>query len=158
MFKGLNYLGYKLSQQEVLEIPKNNELELSFERFLKNAHTNYQLIGKENNISISQCAILEILKNNGSKKVTELAERMDITPSAITSLTEKLINSEFIVRERCDDDRRIVRLVITKLGRDFSTKIVAQRNKMIQNLHSGLSVEEVDFLIKIYQKLALNKM
>lgn len=137
---------------------KKNELEYGFEGFLKKAHTHYQHIGKENNISISQCAILEILKNNGSKKVTDLADKMDITPSAITSLAEKLINSGFIVRERCNEDRRIVRLIITSKGKSFSDNIVSQRSEMIQKLHSDLSVEELNFLIHIYQKMASSKM
>ncbi|WP_394555283.1 MarR family transcriptional regulator (plasmid) [Priestia aryabhattai] len=140
------------------DISRESRLARNFEKFLKNAHTKYQLIGKENNISISQCVILEILNDSGPNKVTELADKMDITPSAITSLTEKLINSGFIVRERCDEDRRIVRLVITSLGKSFLTKIVSRRNKMIRSLHSNLSVEETDMLIKIYQKLASNKM
>jgi DNA-binding MarR family transcriptional regulator len=45
-----------------------------------------------------------------------LAERMRVTPSTITGLTDRLVRQDFIRRDEDSKDRRLVRLHITENG------------------------------------------
>ncbi|MGF7535322.1 MarR family transcriptional regulator [Bacillus mexicanus] len=129
------------------------ELEHNFERFLKKSLVTFRNVAFENNISESQFVILCILNEHGPKKISELAEYMQLTLSAITSLSEKLIGSGYIIRKRSQNDRRIVRLVLTDEGKSFSNELLSQRTKMVQKLHDSLTPIERKSLNSIYKKL-----
>jgi DNA-binding MarR family transcriptional regulator len=131
----------------------DNELTKSFEQFFKKALSDFSQLGKKHNISTSQTIILQILNKQGPQKISELAQKMDITSSAITSLSETLIKSGFVTRERCEDDRRIVRLILTSEGKEISNTLLEQRSEMIINLHKKLTPQEVHILNELYKKM-----
>lgn len=129
------------------------ELEHNFERFLKKSLVTFRNVAIENNISESQFVILCILNQYGPKKMSELAEYMQLTLSAITSLSEKLMGSGYISRKRSQNDRRIVRLVLTDNGKSFSDELISQKTKLVQKLHERLTPKERESLNNIYKKM-----
>ena len=84
----------------------------------------------------------------------EVAGFLGITPPSATSLMNNLAKSELIYREADKDDRRIVRIIISKKGEKFleaHKSVMAE--KMRTNL-SRLSVEEQKQLEKILEKIS----
>jgi DNA-binding MarR family transcriptional regulator len=80
-------------------------------------------------ISPQQYNILRILRGAGQKiKVREVKSRMvDRSPNA-TRLMDKLCDKKLMVRERCEDDRRVVFVEISAKGLDLLNKIDSIRS------------------------------
>lgn len=134
---------------------QNAELEKIFTSFMKNAIPEWSKT-TSNAISTSQYIVLTILVEEGSKKVTDLAKELNITLSAVTSLSDKLIDMGLAKRERNKTDRRVVELYVTESGKTLVKKINKKRSEKIEMFHSNLSEEEVSLLIKLYQKMLSN--
>ncbi|MFZ5351674.1 MAG: MarR family winged helix-turn-helix transcriptional regulator [Bacillota bacterium] len=97
---------------------------------------------------------LRYLRSEGRCTVTDIANHMGITLSAITSLSNKLCDLNLASRVRSDDDRRIVYLEITGKGKD--TLRVADDNvrKLFEKYFSSLAEEEVFTFFSVIQKIS----
>jgi DNA-binding MarR family transcriptional regulator len=134
---------------------KENELSDIFFQFTRKMISDWNN-QSDGQISVSQSIILGLLEQKGSKKMTEIAEYMDITLSAVTSLSDKLIKGEYVKKVRDKEDKRISYLVITENGKILINEIRTSRKKYIENLMDGVSDEEKLALIVIYQKMITN--
>ncbi len=110
----------------------------------------------DKHVSGSQAMILWMLEYKGPQKSSVLAERLCITPGAITSLSDKLIKSGYAIRERDKDDRRVVHLKITEKGRDILSYYRLEIKQAIEHLFTGLPEEDIEHLIRIYRKVLEN--
>ncbi len=79
---------------------------------------------KPHNISEQQYNILRILRGSGKEiMVTEVKERMIQKSPNATRLMDKLCEKKLIERSRCENDRRVVFVKISKKGLDLVEKI-----------------------------------
>lgn len=101
-------------------------------------------------ISASQSLIMNILDKSGPKKVSELAEELEITLPSITTLADKLVALNYIERKKSDKDRRLVYLHITEEGRRVVEELSDERRKQLQKYYEALSEEDIRTLIRIY--------
>lgn len=108
-------------------------------------------------MSSSQYLILEILRNEGRKSSSELAQFFKITMPAVTNLSKKLVNGGYIERIHSESDRRILLLQITQKGLDFLNVIDKTEKNIIKTLWGDLSSEEVMQLNSIFQKVLSGK-
>ncbi|GIQ62673.1 hypothetical protein PACILC2_12410 [Paenibacillus cisolokensis] len=69
------------------------------------------------NLNFTQTKMLSLLDANGPMKASRLAEELCMTSGALTGIADKLIASDHIVRERDENDRRVVYVRITEKGR-----------------------------------------
>lgn len=107
-------------------------------------------------VSGSQAMILWRLEALGSQNVSTLAESLRITPGAVTGLSDKLISSGYAIRTRDDIDRRIVYLEITDEGREVLKQFRVEIKSVVEHFFSGLPVEDINHLIRIYQHVLKN--
>lgn len=110
----------------------------------------------EQGISGPQATILEILETTGPQKVSELAEVLDVTLGAITFLCDKLIAGGYAERQRSEDDRRIVFIKITEKGLKVLPFLKQQRNILVKEFFNGLSDQDIDHLIYVFNKVLNN--
>ncbi len=109
---------------------------------------------KELNLTGPQFYILYLLSLNNGTKSTELAEQLEVKPSAITVMIDRLIKNEYVMRERDEKDRRIVKLDLTSKGEEVLGKAKNLRKEIFQRYLSYLDEGEVEKLVEIYEKLA----
>ncbi|MFM1653322.1 MarR family winged helix-turn-helix transcriptional regulator [Brevibacillus sp. B_LB10_24] len=110
----------------------------------------------DSDLSGSQVYILEILDEEGAKKGTELAERLEISLPAITNLANKLVKKGYIVRQVPESDRRVTLLQITPLGSQVLERINQKYLALTNTLWAGFSAEELDDLLKYYRRMVDN--
>ncbi len=94
--------------------------------WLKNLHSDAL---KKYEITTQQYNILRILR--GAKDwmaMNDVKSRMIEKSPNTTRLADKLIKSEYIERRRCDEDRRVVFVQITKKGLAFLKKMDADKS------------------------------
>jgi DNA-binding MarR family transcriptional regulator len=108
-------------------------------------------------LTSSQAHILELLENGGSQKVSDIAEALDITLSAVTGLADRLLTAGYIKRDRSELDRRIVLLKVTELGSKALIDVLNQRRAILRKYYGGLREEDIQHLVRIYRLILQNE-
>jgi MarR family transcriptional regulator, organic hydroperoxide resistance regulator len=108
-----------------------------------------ELITKRGALSQNQIMLMFQLQLTGSLNITDIAERLVITPGAASFMCDKLEDLQYIERIRTKEDRRVVNIVLTEQGKQhnlslFETFEVADLGKismtlqMIDDLMGGI--------------------
>ena len=67
-------------------------------------------------LTAAQFRVLQIVAEEGHSTATEISHRMRITQATVTSLVDKLVRQDMVVRERSQTDRRQTNIVVTDKG------------------------------------------
>ncbi|MFZ5646839.1 MAG: MarR family transcriptional regulator [Bacillota bacterium] len=89
----------------------------------------------------------------GPATVSEMAEYMDVSLSAITSMADRLVKMGYITRKRSEEDRRLVWLELTGPGRVILEKTITKRREIVNGLLGRLAEEDLEALYTIYSKV-----
>jgi len=97
------------------------------------------------NLSWQQFNLMRILKGQNGKAVSlkVLAERMLDPQSNASRLVDKLVEKGLIERHTCPNDRRQVRLHISKKGAIILDKASSEMSKVSQSLGGDLTEQEM---------------
>lgn len=68
-------------------------------------------------LTTPQFRVLQIVDNRGQCTATAISQQMRITQATVTSIVDKLVRQNMVVRERSHTDRRQTNIVITEKGR-----------------------------------------
>lgn len=107
----------------------------------------------EGHVSATQFLVLRLLAHSGPAKVSQIAGKMQITPSAVTLLADGLTEKGLIGRERDQTDRRVVYINITEKGLELIRELENARRKAAESLMSRLSDLELSSIVAILDKL-----
>jgi DNA-binding MarR family transcriptional regulator len=118
-------------------------------------------IGKRFGLTVAQGAILRNLALWGPSSSADLSRRLYVTPANITGIVDRLEKKGLVVRNRQQDDRRVILLTLTEQGEELGRLLpdpIEQRlisgladmdSKRIRNLSTAVSqvvnlIEESD--------------
>jgi DNA-binding MarR family transcriptional regulator len=93
-------------------------------------------------LTATQAGALFCIRSEGIT-VSELADQLDLAQSAASGLAQRLESADLVTRSPNPEDRRSVRLVLTKFGRkrrDDAIKIAHAGNEA---LRAGFSASEI---------------
>lgn len=99
-----------------------------------------------------QHVLLTLIIRNMSVTPTELAEKLDITKSAVSQMLKKLEEEGFIVRKQHPKDKRAVILELGKKGLIYRAEVRLFNKKMVEKYYSKLSPEELLQMLHSFQK------
>ena len=108
------------------------------------------------NLSTKELHILEAVKLGQTcekNTMTDLAGKVGTTVGALTTAVSALVRKEYLVRERPENDRRIVRVHLTPQGEMAEKHHRIYHEKMIESVAQTLNEESLDNLIDTLQKL-----
>ncbi|MHA6197043.1 MarR family winged helix-turn-helix transcriptional regulator [Pseudomonas wadenswilerensis] len=94
-------------------------------------------------ISVVQAgALFALLKQDGALS-TEVASQLDIAPSAMTGLADRMVRAGLLERRVDEQDKRINRLWLTDHGREVAALAQGELAPLNQTLGEGFSSEEM---------------
>lgn len=94
-------------------------------------------------ISVVQAgALFALLRQDGALS-SELASQLDIAPSAMTGLADRMVRGGLLERRSDEHDRRINRLWLTALGREVARTAQAELAPLNHSLTEGFSDDEM---------------
>jgi len=111
------------------------QLRLVFHTF--KAH--FRQVERDARVSGAQLWALSVVNERPGIRLGELAAALDIRQSTASNLTKPLIEGGFITATRQDNDRRIVELRLTQLGRTVVRKAPPPQNGVLPNALGKLS-------------------
>lgn len=96
-----------------------------------------------------QDSVLLCLAQHSDLTQKELVEKLGITPASLSEVLMKLERKGYVVREKDENDRRLVRVQVTRAGRDALTTSDSETDDPFKVLSS----EEQDILAQTLSKL-----
>jgi DNA-binding MarR family transcriptional regulator len=107
----------------------------------------------------AQYNILRILRGEGQPlPILEIASRTVTVVPGITGLIDRLEQAGFVLRKRCDNDRRVVYVALTEKAKkvlsDSDAPVLTLHEQMMSHLSKGELKELSRLLVKVRQSLA----
>ena len=117
-----------------------------------------ELFSKELARSVSltapQFRVLQIVAEKGQCTATEISQRMRISQATVTSLVDKLVRQDMVVRERSNTDRRQTNIVATDKGRQALYDAPDPLQQRFVRKFSGMEDWEQAALIAALERIA----
>lgn len=100
-----------------------------------------------------QFMLMHIINDRGRMTVSEVAEELCVSLSAVTARVDRLCRTGMVVRNRSAEDRRVVLLDLTDEGRSVVDVCLSKRRKLIQRYMGQLDEIDLIHMIEIYGKI-----
>ncbi|SFM01862.1 DNA-binding transcriptional regulator, MarR family [Paenibacillus sp. 1_12] len=111
------------------------------------SHTSIKLTGQ-------QFIMLHFISKTGLCKVTDLATKMEVKPSAITVMIDRLIAQGVVQRRHDDKDRRVVLIEMTDLGHEVVQQLQQLRREIIGGYLNELDADKLTVFLDIFEQIA----
>lgn len=129
-----------------------NRVQEALFQLKKNFESSHVITG-ETPITKPQMYLLFAISKRGSCKLTQLAEMMDVKPSAITVMIDRLEKQDLVKRVNDPTDRRSILVELTPLSSQVLEAARKKRNEMMKNYLSRLEPEECNQFIRLLEKI-----
>ncbi len=114
-----------------------------------------EFLKQTQSLSFVQFKVLLMIASNQPCTMGEVAKQVpSLSLSSITVIVDKLVKTDFVKRVRCDEDRRVVRVTLTKIGQELYESYQKAMVRMASRMLTHIDENEQDFLLNIYKKLA----
>jgi DNA-binding MarR family transcriptional regulator len=97
--------------------------------------------------------LFSIGRSKEGLSVKELAERLSVTPGAITQFVDPLVEKGLVAREGDLNDRRVVRLKLTEQARSHFEKFRQEHLASMFKIFEVLSNDEIKQLVALLAKM-----
>lgn len=108
-------------------------------------------------ITKPQFMLLYTINTYKKCRLSQLAEKMEVKPSAITVMIDRLERENFVKRIDDPDDRRAVIVSLTEKGKEVLVQVLKDWNDVLKQYLADFSKEEVITFVTLLEKLAWKK-
>ncbi len=130
-----------------------SEILVSLRRIIKSLQDYSQKVSSHFGITGPQLWVLKTIYKNGSLSLGELSKRMYLNPSTITGVVDRLEKRRYVLRDRSEKDRRVVKVQLTSKGNRLAKRAPKPiQGKMIYGLRK-LKEDELFLIYKSVEKL-----
>ncbi|OGO52134.1 MAG: hypothetical protein A2148_12555 [Chloroflexi bacterium RBG_16_68_14] len=105
-------------------------------------------------LTMPQLRLMFLLLQQDGRAVGELAELMNVRPATVTGLTDRLVRHKLIVRLADEDDRRVVRIVLTHEGRRVVGEIETAARAYLDAVFQRMGEDAVRRLIAGFEQFS----
>lgn len=134
----------------------DNNLGLLIKRVHMLLHRIIELKVMPLDLTATQWRPLLLISKKEINTPAELARFMHVDTGAMTRTLDRLEAKGFLTRQRCLEDRRVVRIALTPSGQDVIEQILPVIADTL-NLHlEGFSKDEIQMLFGLLHRLILN--
>jgi DNA-binding MarR family transcriptional regulator len=105
-------------------------------------------------VTLTQYRTLIVLASRGPQNLVGLAEAVAVTPATATRMCDRLVRKKLVVRQSQQDDRRQVRLALTKKGLKLVSAVTDRRRREIEAILSTIAPAEQIVLVQALSQFA----
>ncbi|WP_042462047.1 MarR family winged helix-turn-helix transcriptional regulator [Neobacillus dielmonensis] len=106
-----------------------------------------------NDMTNDQHYILRYINQKEGCTSSELADVFNVNKSAITAIIDRLEKKGFIQRTRDEQDRRVVYLTLTDVGRELFYETELRIHQLVSSFIEQFEPDEIERFIQTYEKL-----
>lgn len=104
-------------------------------------------------LSITEVHTIEAIGMYTERTMSEVAQKLKITVSTLTTAVNKLINKGYVERKRIEEDRRVVLVKLTKKGKLAYRIHEKFHREMVNTAIDGLNFKEEEILVSSLNKI-----
>ena len=104
-------------------------------------------------LSITEMHTIEAIGMYKKKTTSEVAKELSITVGTLTTANNKLVKKDYVERIRSEDDRRVVKLGLTKKGKLLYRVHQHFHREMVKNILDGMATDEQQALLAALKNL-----
>ena len=104
-------------------------------------------------ITGNQYVMIKIIGAHGRATVSNVADVLRVSLSAVTAQVDRLCKMDLVTRSRSEEDRRVVWLTLTEAGQNVVELCDAARQTVMQRYLGHLDEEELLHMINIHEKI-----
>jgi DNA-binding MarR family transcriptional regulator len=105
-------------------------------------------------ITLTQMQMLLLINSLSGCKMSDLSEALGVTMGNVTSMIDRLIKEDLVKRCEDDNDRRIVRIELTKNGKDTVKTILGNRKTGLSRIFKNVNESDKAALLNIMERIA----
>ncbi|WP_373233290.1 MarR family winged helix-turn-helix transcriptional regulator [Cohnella sp.] len=105
-------------------------------------------------LTVGQLEVLELMLAHEPMKPSELLPHLETTPAAVTTLLDRMERGGLVERKRDENDRRIVWVTMTALGRTEVQRGLDVRGAIANHSLDRLSSHNRQLLVYLISKVA----
>ena len=98
---------------------------------------------KFNDLTMREMHAIHAISMYDHKSASEVAKELHLTPGTLTAMVDRLVRKGYVNRLRSEDDRRVIRLGLTKKGRVIYRAHEAFHNMMVRSFLKDLDATEI---------------
>ena len=106
------------------------------------------LTGEFEDISNNDMHIIEAIGLGEGNNMSAIAKKLRITVGSLTTSMNSLVKKKYVVRERSEEDRRIVNIRLTEKGERAYHCHANYHKKMVEAVAEKLDENEIPVLVK----------
>jgi DNA-binding MarR family transcriptional regulator len=106
-------------------------------------------------VTLTQYRTLVVLASRGAQNLVGLAESVGVTPATATRMCDRLVKKKLVVRQSEPDDRRQVRLALTKKGLNLVREVTDRRRREIETILGSITLKEQAALVQALSRFAM---
>ncbi len=104
-------------------------------------------------ITMNEMHIIEMIGLNRARSMGEVARDLGITLPSLTSGINRLVKKGYVDRKRTEEDRRVVKVELTKAGIQVYRAHELFHEQMVDALVQDLKIEEMPLLMESLDRL-----
>ena len=118
---------------------------------LIHAHLQQSFMGRD--VTFSQLQLLHIISDNQPISLKALADKMNVTPGAITQQIDSLDSAGFVVRSQAARDRRVTNITVSEMATQKMDQFRKVREHMFTEATATLDEKELEVFLTVQQKM-----
>ncbi|MNL58512.1 putative HTH-type transcriptional regulator YusO [compost metagenome] len=112
------------------------------------------MVHRELGLTGPQYHMLALISKEKSCNISYLAEKLEVKPSAITVMIDRLVQNGYVERRHDEQDRRAVLVSVTEHGEEILKEAKKKSRAIIRYYFSHLDENELNTLAAIFEKFA----
>lgn len=111
---------------------------------------------KYGDLSLQELKVIDFLGKTGPSIMRKIADHLMLAVSTVTGIVDKMVQKEYVVRERTDEDRRIVKVTLTGKGQEIFDMNMDTHMEFSHGMLQGLNEDEQEILLVLLRKVDRN--
>ncbi|WP_191556703.1 MarR family winged helix-turn-helix transcriptional regulator [Metabacillus idriensis] len=104
-------------------------------------------------LPFNEFMVLRLIDEQKHINISQIAEKLSVSASHITSVSEKLIKKGYLIRIRALDDRRVVYLELNETGEKVKTEVETTITEYFHQKLENVTDEEIILFNRLLTKL-----
>lgn len=105
------------------------------------------------NLTLTQMHYLETMNKLDNPSLTELAATLKLSKPTVKVAVDKLVEKDFVIRVKSDEDRRSAHLHLTEKGKLINTMHEYAHRRIAESITRKLNEEEQEQFILLMEKI-----
>lgn len=104
-------------------------------------------------VSKTELLAMLIVDRHGEVIMSQIADNLNVPLSTATGLVNRLVKNGYLLRERSEEDRRIVAIQLTERGKSLVHDLKSTLKSYLERVNVALTDEERRVLFGVFQKI-----